>query len=193
MTGYEAFSTFHVLKLHFTTNYDYFKYNGKCNISIDTFEKRKDKYHFYKLSRKYDIDEFRQFVISNLLKDPNIWAGNLLEETAHDIHMVRMARLQSLSYNFRNDCLTIREKSDLNSVLKTDGDYPLLLTMTTQGDISDETVCILNCLVNFLPVWSRKIRDTIRWPLLYKKWMCYTPFIEFDRSKFKKLALEGLK
>lgn len=193
MTGYEAFSIFHVLKLHFTTNYDYFKYNGKCNISVDTFEKRKDKYHFYKLSRKYEAEEFKQFVISNLLKDTNIWAGNLLEDSAREFHMARMARIQSLSYHFRNDCQRIKEVSDFNSCLKTTGDYPILLTMATQGDVSDETVCILNYLVNFLPMWSRKINDTIRWPLVYKKWMCYTPFIEFDKAKFKKLALEGLQ
>lgn len=193
MTGYEAFSIFHVLKLHFTTNYDYFKYNGKCNIKIDSFEKRKDKYHFYKLSRKYDHEEFNQFVISNLLKESNIWAGNLLDENAKEIHTARMARIQSLSYTFRNDCQQIREVSDFNSMLKTEGDYPLLLTLANRNIICDETICILNSLVSFLPMWNRKITDTIRWPLVYKKWICYTPFIEFDKSKFKKLALEGLQ
>lgn len=193
MTGYEAFSIFHVLKLHFTTNYDYFKYNGKCNITIDSFEKRKDKYHFYKLSRKYDPDEYKQFVISNLLKDSNIWAGNLLVDSSKEIHMARMARIQSLSYHFRNDCQKIRETSDFNSVLKTDGDYPLLLTLANREEVSDETVCILNSFANFLPVWNRKITDTIRWPLVFKKWVCYTPFIEFDKTKFRKLALEGLQ
>lgn len=193
MTGYEAFSIFHVLKLHFTTDYDYFKYNGKCNITIETFEKRKDKYHFYKLSRKYDEENYKQFVISNLLKDTNIWAGNLLEDCAKEYHIKRMATLQSLSYHFKNDCQKIKDITDFNSSLKTEGDYPILLRMAVQGDISDESVCILNCLVNFLPMWHRKIKDTIRWPIVYSKWVCYTPFLSFDKSKFKKMALEGLQ
>ena len=55
MTGYEAFSLYNSLKLHFSQQtYDYFKYNGKSNISVNSFENRKDKYHFYKLSRKYN-------------------------------------------------------------------------------------------------------------------------------------------
>ena len=54
MTGYEAFGIYQALKLHFTTDsYDFFKYNGKTNVSVNAFENRKDKYHFYKLSRKY--------------------------------------------------------------------------------------------------------------------------------------------
>ena len=54
MTGYEAFGLYESLKLHFSKDsYDFFKYNGKTNISVTSFENRKDKYHFYKLSRKY--------------------------------------------------------------------------------------------------------------------------------------------
>ena len=49
MTGYETFSLYQALKLHFTQeSYDFFKYNGKTNVSVTTFENRKDKYHFYK-------------------------------------------------------------------------------------------------------------------------------------------------
>ncbi len=54
MTGYEAFSLYESLKLHFNKDsYDFFKYNGKTNVTVTSFENRKDKYHFYKLSRKY--------------------------------------------------------------------------------------------------------------------------------------------
>ena len=54
ITGYEAFGIYQALKLHFTTeNFDYFKYNGKSKISVTSFENRKDKWFFYKLSRKF--------------------------------------------------------------------------------------------------------------------------------------------
>ncbi len=72
MTGYEAFSIYHTLKLHFTSDYDYFKYNGKCNISPTTFENRRDKYHFYKLSRKYPNKELVEEVPENKEGDANI-------------------------------------------------------------------------------------------------------------------------
>ena len=59
-TGFAAYALWNALKLHFTSDsYDYFKYNGKTSISVTSFENRKDKYHFYKLSRKFtNKDDF---------------------------------------------------------------------------------------------------------------------------------------
>ena len=58
MTGYEAYCLYNSLKLHFNSDsYDYFRYNGKISSSIEAFENRKDKYHFYKLSRRFANDE----------------------------------------------------------------------------------------------------------------------------------------
>ena len=57
-TGFAAFALYNALKLHFTSeSYDYFKYNGKTNVSPQSFMTRKDKYQFYKLSRKYNPEE----------------------------------------------------------------------------------------------------------------------------------------
>jgi len=193
MTGYEAFSNYHVLKLHFTTSYDYFKYGGKCNINIESFEKRRDKYHFYKLSRKYELDEYREFVISSLLTNDNCWAGTLLEDDSQLAHTKRMSILQSLGYNFKNDCVIISDAGNLNSLLKTEGSYPTLLTMTLQKVLNIETLCILNALMNFLPMWERKINDDIRWPNIHRKIVKYSPFIQFPKDIFRKHAIEILK
>lgn len=193
MTGYETFSLYHVLKLHFTTDYDYFKYNGKCNINIETFEKRRDKYHFYKLSRKYQENDFREFVISTLMHNENAWAGTLLEDDTYDIHLKRTAIIQSLGYTFKNDCAIIREAGGINETLKVVDGYPILLTMTLQKVTTIETLCILNSFMNFLPVWNRKIADTIQWPIVYRKYVKYAPFLDFPRDLFRKHALEELK
>jgi hypothetical protein len=42
-----SFCLYHGLHLHFTTSYDYQKYNGKVNISKDAFLNCKDKYVGY--------------------------------------------------------------------------------------------------------------------------------------------------
>jgi len=63
-TGFAAFALYNALKTHFTsTSYDFFKYNGKTNVSKETFMKHKSKYQFYKLSRKYTLEELRNFFI----------------------------------------------------------------------------------------------------------------------------------
>jgi hypothetical protein len=78
MTGYEAFALYNSLKIHFTQkSYDYFKYNGKSNISVQTFELRKDKYYFYKLSRKYSREEFVKFLVSNFIIDNKISSSTI--------------------------------------------------------------------------------------------------------------------
>lgn len=196
MTGYEAFALFNSLKLHFTQDsYDYFKYNGKSNVSVDVFENRKDKYHFYKLSRLYpNKDECALFIISNLLDKENLWIGELLEPDAEVKFLARQKVIQSLTYTFENDMQKIFENcKDPNDLLKTNGDYPKLLSMTLFKDIELETLCILNGILNFVPMWAKKIDDTIRWPLYKKKIVKYTPFINYDQTKFKFILKKALK
>ena len=84
MTGYETFGIYQALKLHFTQeSYDYFKYHGKTNISVSAFENRKDKYHFYKLSRRFTVkDELIDFLVANFIEDTHMWVGKLLEDEA---------------------------------------------------------------------------------------------------------------
>jgi hypothetical protein len=189
MTGYEAFSIYHTLKLHFTSDYDYFKYNGKCNISPTTFENRRDKYHFYKLSRKYpNKEQFQNFVIANLFENSEAWAGTLLQPEAEVNYLLRQKVVQSLSYTFENDCKVIFEDcKDPNELLSTNGDHPRLLTMALRKEISPETLIVLNAILQFLPMWDRKITDTIRWPDYRKKLTKYASFLTFDTVKYKLL------
>ena len=64
-SGYAAYVMFQSLKLHFSSkSYDYFKYHGKTNTTKDSFEKRKDKYTFYKISRKYTLEDMKDFYVS---------------------------------------------------------------------------------------------------------------------------------
>ena len=194
MTGYEAFSIYNSLKLHFSSSsYDYFKYNGKSNISIEAFENRKDKYHFYKLSRQNEKEDYIEFLVSNFLIKENLWAGDLLQEEAIIAYKLRMATIQSLGYKFQSDCQKLKDSvSSPNELLITNGDYPKLLTMTLQKDIHLETLVIMNSIMNFLPMWDKKISDTIRYPEFSRKVKKYAPFLQFDKVKFKNIIMKEL-
>ena len=174
-------------------SYDYFKYHGKSNISIDAFEKRKDKYHFYKLSRRNDAEDYVQFLVSNFLENDKCWAGDLLQEEALTVYRDRIKVIQSLSYMFTEDCRKMKDRCENpNDLLKTDGDYPLLLTMTLRKETHFETLCIMNSIMGFLPMWRRKIADTIRFPEINRKIIKYTPFVPFDKDKFKDILIKEL-
>ena len=182
-------SIYQALKLHFTTDsYDYQKYNGKTSVSITSFENRKDKYHFYKLSRKFtNKDDLIDFIVANLIEDEKSWVGSLLQEEADMNYRKRQKVIQSLSYTFENDCKLIFEDCILNpnEVLKTDGDYPILLTKTLQKVTQIETLCLLNSILGFFPMWTNKIDDTIRWPEYRRKCIKYTAFLPKDVVKYK--------
>ena len=189
MTGYEAFGLYESLKLHFTKDsYDFFKYNGKTNISVTSFENRKDKYHFYKLSRKFsNRDDLIAFLVANFVERENTWVGDLLTEDADNNYRRRQKVIQSLSYEFTGDLAKIFDGvDDPNEIIKViDGDYPILLTYTLQKETKIETLCILNLILNFIPMWNKKINDTIRWPNFCQKVIKYTAFLPKDVVKYK--------
>ena len=189
MTGYEAFGIYQALKLHFTTDsYDFFKYNGKTNVSVSAFENRKDKYHFYKLSRKFgQKDDLINFIVANLVEDEKAWVGSLLTEEAEINYRKRQKVVQSLSYTFQNDCKVIFEdcKVNPNQALMTDGDYPLLLTKSLRKEVQIESLCLLNQILGFFPMWTNKINDTIRWPAYRQKCNKYASFLPQDSVKYK--------
>lgn len=188
MTGYEAFGLYESLKLHFTKDtYDYFKYNGKINISVQSFENRKDKYFFYKLSRKYtNKEDMIDFLVANFTQNEKVWIGNLLSEDADVAYRQRQKTIQSLSYTFENDCRKMFEELDNpNVILATNGDYPMLLTKALRKEITFESLCLLNMILKFLPMWESKIADTIRWPEYRRKIVKYTSFLPQDNVKYK--------
>jgi hypothetical protein len=195
MTGYETFGIFQALKLHFTQeSYDYFKYNGKTNITITSFENRKDKYHFYKLSRKFtNKEDLIDFLVANLVEDNNIWVGNLLNEDADNRHLKYKKVLQSLSYVFENDCHILFDDLDNpNDIIKTDGHYPILLTKALRKEIHIQTLVLLNNMLGFIPMWSKKITDTIHWPNYRMKVLKIASFLPKDSVKFKLILKKAI-
>lgn len=188
MTGYETFEIYQAIKLHFTSeSYDYFKYNGKTNSSVSSFENRKDKYFFYKLSRKFsDKDDLIYFLVANFVESDKCWIGDLLTEEAETNYRQRQKVIQSMSYIFENDCRSLFEDcKDPNEVLSSSGDYPVLLTKTLRKETQIETLCILNEILGFFPMWSNKIADTIRWPDFRRKCLKYAAFLPKDVVKYK--------
>lgn len=188
MTGYEAFCLYSSLKLHFNLDsYDYFKYHGKVNVTIDAFENRKDKWHFYKLSRRFTNDEQgRDFIVANFIHDSNVWVGNLLTEESNIQYRKRQKIIQSLTYIFTNEIESLMSHTKPNDLFMIQkGEYPELLIKLLHEEISLETICILNQVLGFLSTWDRKINDTIHYPNISQKIKKYTPFIPFEPTKYK--------
>jgi len=190
--GYSAFALYNALKLHFSSpSYDYFKYHGTTNISENSFMKRKDKYSFYKLSRKYNLEQLKNFYIANIIETDIKWIGDIMGPEGEENFKKWQKRNESLTYRFEQDIILLFESSG-NFLHVDNGSHPYLLTCMLQGDIMIETVAILNDLMGFFPMWERKIQDDIIWPNWKLKIEKYTPFLNYDKPKLKSILKDNI-
>lgn len=193
-SGYAAFTTYNSLKLHFTSSsYDYFKYQGKTNVSTATFLKRKDKYTFYKLSRKYSMEELRDFYVANLLEGDK-WVGDMAKD-GEEVYRKWQKTQQSLTYTFENDIMyMLSDGISPDFMLEVPpNSYPLLMKMVQMKQVTLETLCILNDIMNFFSMWDKKIDDDIIWPDFKMRVLKYTPFLHYDKKKFIQILKEKIK
>jgi hypothetical protein len=199
-TGFAAYALWNALKLHFTSDsYDYFKYNGKTNVSKSTFSTNKSKYHFYKLSRKYNLEELKDFYIANFIQGKGDWVGDLLQDGDENYTKWQKTQ-QSLTYAFENDIMYMFDSVDgaefwhIDDYFKPiDGGWPMLITKMMHDKIKLETVCILIDIFDCMPRWEKQITEDIVWPTHRRIIKKYTPFINYDKQKFKEILKEKIK
>jgi hypothetical protein len=199
-SGFAAYALWNALKLHFTSeSYDYFKYNGKTNVSKQTFTTNKSKYQFYKLSRKYDLDELKNFYVANFIQGKGDWVGDLLQDGDENYTKWQKTQ-QSLTYTFENDIMYMFDSVEgaefwhIDDYFKPiDGGWPMLITKMMHDKISLETVCILVDIFGCMPKWEKQITEDIIWPTHRRIIKKYTPFIQYDKEKFTKFLKEKIK
>ena len=135
--GFELYSYYIALKKHFTSTYDFFKYGGKMRLTVDSFERRKDKFFFYKLGKRKDCKEF---LLANVIVDPDVWIGNLVDsKDADEIFREWTKRQQSLGYVFSNELDELNEDFNSNFVV-VDGQYSRVLQLYNMKRLSIDTL-----------------------------------------------------
>jgi len=186
-SGLAVYMMYNALRLHFTTDsYDYFKYNGKTNTTKESFLTHKNKYAFYRLSRKHTLEDARGFFVANFLESDTKWVGELLTEEAEEVYTDWKKRNQSLFYQFESDTQYLLDNYDAHDIIKpVDGSFPVLLMQIMRKKVTLETLVIMNNLMNFLPMWEKKIDDDIVWPMWQRKIKKYAPFVVYDKMKYK--------
>ena len=147
--GFNAYKLYLAVKNHFTTNYDFFKYNGKVNAKEDSFLKRKDKFFFAKLQRKYNNDQLRDLFVSNFADGEDFWIGNVLTQKAESVYTEWKARQMKLSYILEQDLKFLldyynQRNLDFNSLFVMENGHPILLQCVLRNDIYVETIIIID-------------------------------------------------
>jgi len=200
VTPFQAYKKYVALKLHFSSgSYDYFKFNGEVKVSVDSFEKRNDKAFFYRLAKKYKPEELEQYLVANFLDDPDNWIGDLITTEGEDVLKAWQKKIQSLTYNFKQDITHIKEFSDVwldsfdYAFVSHKGSHPYVLDVTLQKEISIETFIIMNKILKFFPRFDRTIKEKLIWNEFKSLCLKYEPFLKIvDENKFKDIMKEIL-
>ena len=194
MNGYDLYCTYQAIKLHFTSeSYNFFHYDGKTRVSVDAFQKRRDKFLFHRLARKYRDDEMVPFLVANFVHSDDNWTKSLLEDEAEETYRDWKRTTDSMSKIYVEDLQKIATKETFNDLFKVeDGQFPKLLVAFLQKDVTIETMVILNNIFDFIRIWDKKISDDIIYPKVSRKIRKYGAFLNVNVDKYKTLTKETL-
>lgn len=160
MDGYQTYQIYQSLKLHFTSDYDAVKYNYRTAVKRDTFERRRDRYFFEKLSRKFNKDKLIHYFTSNLISNSGVWVGDMTDE----IYNEYVARYDKLTYMLSQDMNLMSDKGysfDQLCTTSDDNSSNPLLDALRAGEIQLESVVLVDIMVNFLSRLKSDLSDPL--------------------------------
>lgn len=188
MTPFDCYKQYIALKNHFTKDsYDYHKYQGKTNVKVDTFEKRKDKLFFQKLAKHPDVVNF---LVANLSQNSKAWIKELAySEQAEKNYKEWLKKQQSLSYVIKQELSKLDDNFNDNFICR-DNHHPILMRLYLAGDVSLETFCVLLNMSGALKHWDKSMEYDLIWQELRVKYIKYLPFINYNKENIKKSILD---
>ena len=192
VTPFETYQTYLSMKSHFTNRkYDFFKYGGKSRATMTSFNRRKDKYFFEKTSRKYSDEEVLNFLLANFVNadtPQNLWIGEIIN-SGERTYAEWTKRKQSLTYIFKEQSEKLLSENDLETVFSCSKGHPLVLKRYLGGEISLETLIILEKVFSFVKDFDKKLNDPV-WETVSLKIKKYIPFLNINVFNYKKILRE---
>ncbi len=189
VTPFETYQTYLSMKNHFTNRkYDFFTYGGKSRATMTSFNKRKDKYWFEKTSRKYSDQEITDFLLANFVTadtPQNLWIGEIIN-SGEKTYADWMKRQQSLTYLFKEQSTELLSEEKLEDVFNCSKGHPIVLKKYLGGEISLETLTILEKIFSFVKNFDTKLQDPV-WESVSLKIRKYLPFLNINVFNYKKI------
>lgn len=196
LSGYDVFLLYLALKSHFhNERYDYFRFKGRVRAGRETFLRRKDRYFFEKLAKRFSGDRAPDLVgyfVSNFTLDESLWIGDALSEDAERHFLEWQGRIQSLDYVFQSDCETLllhieKKGISFNSVFECPPrEHPILLKLLLNKALCLETFIILNRMLRFFARWSKSMPEDYIWQEVRLRCEKYEPFLPQLKDSHKK-------
>ena len=190
MTDYEAYQNYLAMKLHFGGEYDFHKYNGKVSATMESFDKRKDKYKFVRLSKKLSDPQILDYYLANFIRGKE-WIGDFDEKN----WMNHKKIVQSLQYFYENDLEKLLTSShNFDILFKCDnGNHPKLIKAYLGKKITLETLVILEKVLQYREAFDKDITEKFIWPKVSKLIKDYEPFMKVSTRKYRMITLNKVQ
>ena len=181
MQPIDVYQMYCAMKAHFSkSSYNFIKYGGKTKVSRDSFWKRNDRYFFVKISKKYNNDEIKDYLLSNFIQNRNGYIANFNDQNYENWLDRRM-----MFYNiFQQELKPFVNNFEPLFEIK-DGNHPTLLKEYLGKRVSLETMVILNELVDFSKKWDEQLGDDVVWPDIKNLMKNYKGFLTIDKNKYR--------
>ena len=190
MQPIDVYLMYCAMKAHFgKTDYNFIKYGGKSRVSRNSFFKRKDRYFFVKLSKKYKTEnEIRNYFVANFMMEQRGYVANFNDENyekwqnrQNNFHDIFTSEIQPMIQDF-NSLFEIKKS-----------EHPKLMKEYLGKRISLETLIILDELVEYSKKWNEHLKDDLLWPDLKKLMNNYKWFLTFDKKQYRINLLTMIK
>jgi len=181
--GFEAFKVYNAIALHFTTDYNYFTYNGKTRVSEKAWLARKDRFFFKKVQRDIGLDNLVPFFVANYIDRGTLWPKHFIGLRARKSYELFN---EEEHYNtFRGDLAYLKSLyRDTNSMISSPTEeHPALLKAYITKDISPITMIILQSLIKYSNDWNDSIGNDPQWSAIRSYLSKLRNFVIFDRTK----------
>ena len=182
MEPIDVYLMYCAMKAHFGKNdYDFITYNGKSRVSRNSFYKRKDRYFFVKLSRKYkESDDIKNYLVSNFIVEQRGYVANF-----NDRNYETWKDKRNNFYNIFTE--EIRPfVNNFNPIFEAkQNEHPLLLKEYLGKRVSIETLIVLEELVDFTKSWNRIMSEDYIWYDIKKLMKNYKRFLTIDKNRYR--------
>jgi hypothetical protein len=193
MDGFKAYKYYMAVKLHFTKDgFDVFKNRGTVKGTREAFNARNDKYMFDKLARKFPVDkDLIQFFVANFAYGNDAAVYSYEEAETNLLEWNR--RKQSITKIFSDDCSKIimdayKNKHKEDAIFNlTNKSYSSILKLFLGGQISLETVRILDDLNPIVESWKNNTSMVLLWENELRRIEKSKGFVKYDVDKVSKV------
>ena len=168
--GYDTYKLYLAMQRHFSTSYDFHKYNGKVNASIEAYQKRNDMFSFEKLSKIVPQDELVNFFLCHFLDNPKCWIRNMSKASYEKYK----AKHKNFPTTFREELQYLSQHKPAD--LMATNDIPLIHRLCMEKKVSMETLIAMDKFFPFIDKHNDEVNVPFAWPDHIAMLKNYRPF-----------------